>query len=347
MTIKRLGIFLDDLYFQHDNGFDHPESPDRLFVIWNMLQDTKLTEEVALLEPRDATKDQICLVHDASYFETIKSTSGRPRVFLDADTSTCPVSFAAAVRAAGGMLSAVDGILAGKIDIGFPLVRPPGHHAERNMAMGFCLFNNVAIGASYLIKSKRFNRVLIVDWDLHHGNGTQNMFYGSREVLYFSTHQYPHYPGTGSLDEVGVGEGAGYNINVPLPAGMGDSEYTKIFFEILGPVIEQFRPEFILVSTGFDTYSEDPLGGMKVTPYGFAQLTRFVKEAAEKHCNGNIVLILEGGYHLEGLWLSTKEVIEELIEKKRTSYPDIAMDTEADSVIAAVKRTHSGFWSFK
>jgi acetoin utilization deacetylase AcuC-like enzyme len=324
----------------------HPESQDRLLAIWDMLQETKLTEELEVLEPRDATKEEICLVHDPKYFDIIKSTSGKPRVFLDADTSTCPVSFDAAVRAAGGMLSAVDGILNKKIDMAFPLVRPPGHHAERNMAMGFCLFNNVAIGASYIIKSRNFKRVLIVDWDLHHGNGTQNMFYGSREVLYFSTHQYPHYPGTGSLKEVGMGDGAGYNINVPLPGGMGDTEYTKIFFEVLGPVIGQYRPEFILVSAGFDAYFEDPLGGMNITPKGFAQMARFLKEAAQTHSGGNIIFILEGGYSLEGLWLSAREVIEELIEKKKTAYPATDLKTSADSIIADVKSTHSQYWEF-
>ncbi len=324
----------------------HPESQDRLLAIWDMLQETKLIEELDVLEARDATREEVCLVHDPKYFDIIKSTSGKPRVFLDADTSTCPVSFAAAVRAAGGMLSAVDAVLKKKIDVGFPLVRPPGHHAEKNMAMGFCLFNNVAIGASYVIRTQNIKRVLIVDWDLHHGNGTQNMFYHSREVLYFSTHQYPHYPGTGSVKEVGIGEGTGYNINVPLPAGMGDTEYMKVFFEILQPVIAQFRPEFILVSAGFDPYWGDPLGGMDITPKGFAQMTRYLKESAELHSSGNIIFILEGGYNLEGLWLSTKEVVEELVEKKKTSYSPTDVNTGADSIIADVKSTQSQYWKF-
>lgn len=324
----------------------HPESQHRLLAIWDMLQETKLIEDLSVLEPRDATKEEICLVHDPKYFDIIRSTSGKPRVYLDSDTSTCPVSFAAAVRAAGGMLSSIDRILNNDIDVAFPLVRPPGHHAESNMAMGFCLFNNVAIGASYIIRTRNFKRVLIVDWDLHHGNGTQNMFYGSREVLYFSTHQYPHYPGTGSIKEVGIANGAGYNINVPLPGGMGDTEYMKIFFEVLGPIIEQFRPEFILVSAGFDTYFEDPLGGMNITPTGFAQMTRFLKEAAQTHSGGNLIFILEGGYSLEGLWLSTRAVIDELLEKSKTDYPPADLKTSADSIIAVVKGTQSPYWKF-
>jgi len=344
--MKKVGVLLDKLYFDHDNGMGHPESQHRLLAILDMLKETKLFDEVYRLQPRDATMEEICLVHDPNYYDVIKSTRGKPRVFLDADTTTCPISFDAAVRAVGGVLSAIDGVVNNEVNTAFPLVRPPGHHAERDRAMGFCLFNNVAIGAAYIIKSFDFKRVLIIDWDLHHGNGTQNMFYDSSEILYFSTHQYPYYPGTGSASEVGVGSGEGYNINVPLNAGMGDNEYVKIFFEILGPVIDQFNPEFILVSAGFDTYSGDPLGGMNVTPKGFAQLTRYLKEKAEKYCNGRIIYILEGGYDLDGLSLSVKEVVEEILEKKKTDYADIHDNTEADHIIKGIIKIQEQFWKF-
>ncbi len=344
--MKRLGIVLDKLYFDHDNGMGHPESQERLFAIVDMLRETKLLEEVVRIEPRNATKDEITLVHDPKYFDLIQSTKGKLRVFLDADTSTCPVSFDAAVRAAGGMVVAIDSVLKREVDMAFPIVRPPGHHAEKDRAMGFCLFNNVAIGAAYANKFKGTNRILIADWDLHHGNGTQNMFYNSSEVLYFSTHQYPYYPGTGGATEIGSESGTGYTINVPLSPGMGDKEYMKIFFRILKPVIEQYRPELILVSAGFDTYFEDPLGGMKVTPRGFAQMTRFLKEMAKEHSGGKIVFILEGGYNLDGLWESTKAVIDELLEKTQTDYGDLNAETKADSVIANVKRVQSQFWRF-
>jgi len=344
--MEKLGIVIDKLYVDHDNGMGHPESQERLLAIIDMLRHTKLWEEVERIEPRDATKDDITLVHDPKYYDFVLSTKGRPRVFLDPDTSTCPVSFDAAVRAAGGMLSAIESVLRGEVDTAFPLVRPPGHHAEKNRAMGFCLFNNVAVGAAYLLKSYQFNRILIVDWDLHHGNGTQNMFYHSSQVLYFSMHQYPYYPGTGGIKEIGTEGGAGYTINVPLPAGMGDREYMKIFSSILGPVIDQYKPEFILVSAGFDTYFEDPLGGMKVTPKGFARMTRFLREAAKKHCGGKIVYILEGGYNLDGLWLSTKEVIEELLGKKKTDYEDMSERTKADGIIESVKKVQSPYWEF-
>ncbi len=342
----RLAIVIDKLFADHDNGMGHPESQERILAIADMLRETKLLDELPNLEPRDATKDEITLVHDPEYYDKIASTRGKPRVFLDADTSTCPVSFNAALRAAGGVLQSIDFILDGLIDMSFPLVRPPGHHAERDRAMGFCLFNNVAVGASYLINKKGKERVLVVDWDIHHGNGTQNMFYDSPQVLYFSTHQYPYYPGTGGPGEVGADKGKGYNVNVPLQPGMGDREYVKIFTDILLPVIDQYRPEFLLVSAGFDTYYEDPLGGMKVTPEGFAMQARILKEQAEKYCDGNIIYLLEGGYNLEGLWLSVKEVIEELLGKKTTTY-DIGIEsTLADGVIDNVKKEYAQYWEF-
>lgn len=345
-SMKRLGILLDKLYFDHDNGSGHPESQERLFAIVDMLKGTKLFDEVVSIQPRDATKEEITLVHEPRYFDLIQSTRGKMRVFLDPDTSTCPVSFNAAVRAAGGMLSSIESVLKGEVDMAFPLVRPPGHHAEKNRAMGFCLFNNVAVGAAYANKFHGMDRILIVDWDLHHGNGTQNMFYDSPHVLYFSTHQYPYYPGTGRIEEVGIGNGMGYTINVPLSPEMGDKEYIKIFSQILKPVISQYKPQLLLVSAGFDTYFEDPLGGMKVTPGGFAQMTRFLKEMAEEHCGGKIILILEGGYNLDGLWESTKAVIEELLEKTQTDYGNLTEETKADLVIESVKKIHSEFWRF-
>lgn len=344
--MPKVGIVLDKLYVDHDNGMGHPETHERILAIVDMLNFTKLIDEVVKITPRDATKEEITLVHTAEHFDKMASTKGKPKVFLDADTSTCPVSFDAAVRASGGMLSAIDSILEGEVDRAMPLVRPPGHHAEADRAMGFCLFNHVAVGAAYLTRIKGLSRVLVVDWDLHHGNGTQHMFYDDPSVLYFSTHQHPFYPGTGSLNEKGSGEGEGYNINVPLPPGMGDSEYIKIFTEILAPVVEQFKPEFILVSAGFDTFLEDPLGGMKVTPEGFAKQTRFLTDLADKYCRGKVVFILEGGYNLDGLWISSKEVVEELLDKKKSDYSVLEDTAQVDSIIENVKKEYSKYWDF-
>lgn len=344
--MAKVGIVLDKLYVDHDNGMGHPESQERILAIVDMLKFTKLFDEVVRIEPRDATKEEITLVHTLKHYDNIASTKGRPKVFLDADTSTCPVSFDAALRAAGGMISAIDSVLSKEVDRAFPLVRPPGHHAEADRAMGFCLFNNVAVGAAYLTEVKGLERVLVIDWDIHHGNGTQHIFYDTSKVLYFSTHQYPFYPGTGAAEEVGSGEGKGYTVNVPMEPGMGDDEFIRIFEEILKPIIDQYKPEFILVSAGFDIYFEDPLGGMKVSPEGFAKLTRLLTDEADKICDGKIVFLLEGGYNLDGLWISTKEVIEELLDKKKTEYKLSVSETNADSLIDNIKKIYSDYWDF-
>ncbi len=344
--MKRVCVFLDKLFVDHNNGPGHPEAPERILTIVDSLKEHNLFDRLLRITPRNATKEEITLVHQPAHYYRIEATRGKPRVFLDADTSTCPVSFDAALKAAGATLQAADGVMKGEFDIGFPLVRPPGHHAESDRAMGFCLFNNVAIGAAYVLKNYDVRRVLIVDWDLHHGNGTQHIFNNSPHVLYFSTHQYPYYPGTGDATEVGFERGEGYTINVPLTPTMGDTEYIKIFSEILTPVIDQYRPQFIMVSAGFDTYVHDPLGGMNVTPKGFAQQTRFLKEKAEQYCTGRIVYVLEGGYNLDGLWLSTKTVFEELLELTRTDFGDLDAPTRADSVIDHVKSIQSKYWKF-
>lgn len=344
--MAKVGIVLDKLYVDHDNGPGHPETFERVLAIVDMLNFTKMMNEVVRIEPRDATREEITLVHTPEHYNKIASTKGKPRVFLDADTTTSAASFDAAVRAAGGTISAIDSVLKGEVDRAFPIVRPPGHHAEADRPMGFCLFNNVAVGAAYLTEVKGLERVLVIDWDVHHGNGTQHIFEDSSKVLYFSTHQFPFYPGTGAAEEIGTGEGKGYTINVPLEPEMGDNEFIKIFDEILSPVIEQYKPEFILVSAGFDIFFEDPLGGMKVTPEGFAKLTRQLCDQADKICNGNIIFLLEGGYNLDGLWISTKEMLEELLDKRRSDYSIGNAATKADEVIKNAKRIFSDYWAF-
>jgi len=344
--MAKVGIVLDKLYVDHDNGPGHPETFERVLAIVDMLKFTKMFDEVVRIEPRDATKEEITLVHTPEHFDKIASTKGKHRVFLDADTTTCAVSFDAALRAAGGTISAIDSVLSGEVDRAFPIVRPPGHHAEADRPMGFCLFNNVAVGAAYLTQVKGLDRVLVIDWDVHHGNGTQHIFEDSSKVLYFSTHQFPFYPGTGAAEEVGVGEGKGYTVNVPMEPEMGDNEFIKIFDEILKPVIDQYKPQFILVSAGFDIFFEDPLGGMKVTPEGFAKLTRQLTDQADRICDGNIIFLLEGGYNLDGLWISTKEMLEELLDKKHSDYNIGDSQTKADDLIKNIKKVYSDYWKF-
>ena len=279
----KTGIVMDWKYMEHDMGSFHVESPKRIEVIYRMIE-KDISFPYMTVEPRSATESEIEMVHTSSYIQTIKQTAGKDRVVLDPDTSTSAHSYEVALLAAGGLLKAAELIVKDEIQNGFAIVRPPGHHAEASRAMGFCLFNNVAIGAEYLLQKHGLKRILIVDWDLHHGNGTHNSFYDRNDVLYFSTHQYPHYPGTGRWDEVGRGAGEGFTVNVPLSFGVADEGFLHILKEILSPVAEQYKPEFILVSAGFDIYKDDPLGGMLVSGPGFGAMTSVLMDLAHRHC---------------------------------------------------------------
>ena len=310
---SRTGVVCHDLYKQHLAGLPHVESPQRLQVIYDMLDATDMAGKFVSISPRPATHDELAWVHSHSHIERVAGTDGRFHVSLDPDTQTTPLSYQAAKLAAGGLFSLVDNIFDGTVKNGFALVRPPGHHAERDRAMGFCLFNNVALGARYAMNTYGVRKILIVDWDLHHGNATQNTFYTDPDVLYFSTHQYPYYPGSGGLTEVGQGEGRGFTVNVPLRTGYGDADFFRIFKQILYPIAGAFKPELIFVSAGFDTYVGDPLGGMKVTPQGYAAMTRLIMDLAGTYASERVAITLEGGYHLTGLRESVKAVLMELV----------------------------------
>lgn len=314
MTLST-GIVVHDLYKQHLARSRHIESPQRLEAIYDMLDEDDILQKIVVVPPRPAEQDELALVHDIAYIERIAHTDGCPHVLLDPDTQTTPLSYQAAILAAGGLFSLIDKIIDGTIKNGFALVRPPGHHAEKDRAKGFCLFNNVALGARYAMKRHSINKILIVDWDLHHGNGTQNAFCSDPDVLYFSTHQYPCYPGSGSIAEVGKAEGKGFTVNVPLDPGQGDGEFFKIFDRVLSPIVRDFKPELILVSAGFDIYINDPLGSMRVTPQGFAALTRVLMQLAEETAKERLAMVLEGGYDLAGLRDSVKAVLKELTEE--------------------------------
>lgn len=346
MTLLRTGIVRHETYKEHLAGYHHVESPKRLEVIYSMLDEADMAGKFEEISPRSATVDELCWVHDKSYVKRVAQTDGKPYVSLDPDTQTTSQSYEAARLAVGGLLSLTDKIFDGTVQNGFALVRPPGHHAERHRAMGFCLFNNVAYGALYAQKIHGAERVLVVDWDLHHGNATQNRFYENPNVLYFSTHQYPHYPGSGALQEVGRGEGSGYTVNVPLRSGHGDGDFYQIFKGILGPISDVFKPDFILVSAGFDTYCEDPLGGMRVTPKGYAALTRIMMDLAHTHCSGKLAFTLEGGYHLAGLRESVKAVLKELSGDSMLTDEDMASldGTDPPLVIKEVIAVQKKYW---
>jgi acetoin utilization deacetylase AcuC-like enzyme len=345
----KTGIVKDDRYMDHVADGYHPESHQRLEVLYQMLKEPAMKGNYAEVPPRLATQEELELIHMPNYIRLVASTAGRSMSMLDPDTYACAKSYETARLAAGGTLAAVDKVLSGEVNNAFAMIRPPGHHAETNRAMGFCLFNNVAIAASYAITAHNLKRVLIIDWDLHHGNGTQHSFYERADVLYFSTHQYPYYPGTGFFSETGGGAGKGFTVNVPLNPGPGDAEYFLIFEEILEPIAVEFKPDIILVSAGFDIYYRDPLGGMQVTPQGFANLAKIILEFAQETCKGRVVFALEGGYHLEGLRDSAREVLKtmrgEILAQGRDEEVRKQVDHRLiDPVIKRVKETQKAYW---
>jgi acetoin utilization deacetylase AcuC-like enzyme len=277
------------------------------------LKDSGLYSKLIKLSPNPVTSEWLTMVHSPEYIQRVKRSCQVNTGYLDSmDVPISKESYDAALMAAGGVLSAIDAVVEKKVTNAFCAVRPPGHHALNDKSMGFCIFNNVAIGAKYIQKKHNLSDILIVDWDVHHGNGTQATFYEDPSVLYFSTHQYPFYPGTGSEMETGGGEGINYTINVPLPIGSGDDDYLSAFKEKLEPAALAFSPDFVLISAGFDAHKDDLLGGMKVTAEGFAQLTQIVKDISEKCCEGRLVSVLEGGYGLDGLAASVEAHIQVL-----------------------------------
>jgi acetoin utilization deacetylase AcuC-like enzyme len=309
--MHKTAIVTDRRYLKHFAGRSHPERPERIQVMIEMAESLK-RDHLLHRNPREATLEEIALCHRPEYIDLVERSSHLNRFDFDPDTHTSPDSYQTALLAAGGVLTAVEAVLDGEAENAFALVRPPGHHALANRAMGFCFFNNVAIAAEWLIRKKGLRRVMVIDWDLHHGNGTQDIFYDSAEVLYASTHQYPHYPGTGSMQEVGAGEGLGFTVNAPMPAEFGDSEYLRVFDELIVPIGRAFKPQFILVSAGFDCHWRDPMGDMQVTEDGFTQMMRRIKRLAAECCESKIVAALEGGYNLEAIASSGAVVIDEL-----------------------------------
>ena len=310
----KTGLVYHPAYLDHDMGAGHPESPNRLLAIMQQLERSGTAAQIKRIEPRRAEDEWITEIHSRSYVAALnKHQPASGRVALDPDTSMSPGSLPAAYLAAGGALAAVDAIMRGEVEHAFCAVRPPGHHAESGRAMGFCLFNNVAIAARYAQKQYGLGRVLIVDWDVHHGNGTQHTFEEDPSILFFSTHQYPHYPGTGGSTEQGTGAGEGFTINVPMQAGDGDDEYHEAFVDVLLPAAETFKPEFVIISAGFDAHRDDPLASMGLTEAGYTDLTGIVAGIAKRHAKGRLLSSLEGGYNLTALAGSVDAHIKALV----------------------------------
>jgi acetoin utilization deacetylase AcuC-like enzyme len=337
------GVVFDHRFADHAMGPGHVESPERVRVLNRMLEE-EAPGRFVRIEPRPATDDELGWIHERGYIDFLRATAGRDEVFLDADTSAGPRTFETALLAAGGFLRAIDAVMEGRVGSAFALVRPPGHHAEASRAMGFCFFNNVAVGAEHLIRRHGLRRILVVDWDLHHGNGTQHAFYSRRDVLYFSTHQVPLYPGTGAVRETGHGPGIGYNLNVPLTAGKGDADFLHVFRQLLGPVSAQFRPEFILVSAGFDIAAGDPLGGMAVSREGFGLLTDALLGMAAESAAGRIVFVLEGGYDLPALRNGVREVLDRL-SRPAAPLSDPAVSEETRRELDPCFQVFRSYWN--
>ncbi len=307
------GLVADPALNRHDLGPSHPESPARITALLHRLESTNLLAQLHHLPSRSATDEELALAHTRPYIELVEREVAQGRSQLSTgDTDICEHSAAAARLAVGSVLQAVDAVFAGEVTNAFCIVRPPGHHATADRGMGFCLFNNVAVAARYA--QHRFNaqRILIADWDVHHGNGTQDIFYRDGSVLFFSTHQSPWYPGTGSASEQGEGAGAGKTLNCPLPAGSGRDEIVGAFETILLPAAQAFEPDLILLSAGFDSRVGDPLGQFRLTDEDFADLTRLMTGLAHRYCGNKLVSVLEGGYHLEGLALAAEAHVRAL-----------------------------------
>jgi acetoin utilization deacetylase AcuC-like enzyme len=316
----KVGLVYDPIYLTHDTGA-HVEVAHRLLAIMAQLERSGLRQKLVAIPPRAASPQEIGLVHCPNYITAIESRAHQGGGWLDPDTVLSPRSYDAAVWAAGGVLSATDAVMTHQVEAAFALVRPPGHHALPQKAMGFCLFNNVAIAARYALARYRLNRVAIIDFDVHHGNGTNDAFYTDPEVLYISTHQFPCYPGSGQVDEVGAGPGEGTTVNIPMPIGCGDNEYLAVFQEIIAPLVRRFRPELFLVSAGYDSHWADALSLMQVSTTGFAGITRIIKGLVEELCPGRLVLSLEGGYHLHALATSVNATFNVLLDNPDTQDP--------------------------
>jgi len=325
-------ITTDRRLLAHDPGQGHPESPARLAAVLADLERAP-PAGVVLEAPRPATEAEIEAVHSRPYRTSLQALAGR-RARLDQDTAMSEGSWDAACLAAGAAVGAVEGVWSGRVQNAFALVRPPGHHAEPARAMGFCLLNNAAIAAEAARRAGAA-RVLILDWDVHHGNGTQNIFAARPDVLYASVHQYPFYPGTGANDEVGSGAGKGFTVNCGLPGGQDDADYGVVFHDLLLPAARAFAPDLVIVSAGFDPHERDPLADMQVTDRGFAAMCSAVAELADGACGGKLVLLLEGGYDLEALATSVRACLE-VLGGRRESFPSGA-GTVAPRAVAATR----------
>ena len=338
---RRVGVVRDPRYREHRAPEGHPERPARLAAVDEAID--RCVGSLSHLAPRHATDEEILRIHERAHLQSIAAAVSQAPTQLDPDTYVSPRSLEIARLAAGGSIELARAVVRGELCAGLAAVRPPGHHAETHRAMGFCLFNNAAIAAAALRAEERVERILILDWDVHHGNGTQQCFEEDPNLLYFSTHQYPFYPGTGRFDEAGSGPGEGSTVNVPLPAGCNDEVYLGVVQRILVPLARAFRPEVLLVSAGFDAHRDDPLGGMRITGEGFAAMAAIVRSLADQVCGGRLAYLLEGGYSRSGLREGTAAVLDTALPAEPPSLPPPVQAPEGsllERVVEAVISVH-------
>jgi acetoin utilization deacetylase AcuC-like enzyme len=342
MAARRATAVVEDpRYRAHRGPGGHPERPERLSAVERAI--AARAGELARIPARPATAEEVLRVHSREHLACVAEAARQAPSQLDPDTYLAPESYEVALLAAGASVELALRVARGEFRCGLAALRPPGHHAESGRAMGFCLFNNAAIAARALRAEAGVERVLILDWDVHHGNGTQHVFEDDPDVLYASTHQFPYYPGSGAAHEAGRGKGLGATLNIPLPAGCGDAEYTGVFQRLLVPVVQDFRPELVLVSCGFDAHADDPLSAMNLSEAGFGALARIARALADDLCGGRVVLLLEGGYALSGLEQGTRAVLDAFVPETPAPPPPalpLAPGSRLAQVVERVAAVH-------
>lgn len=340
--MSKVSVVKDKTYLNHKPGHTHPEHPHRLRSIYKMLE-KDFADSVRFIEPEMASLDQLELVHTSTYIKKVLKTSEHNYTSLAPDTPASAMTFKTACSAVGGCLKGLRTLVSGKSNICFSLIRPPGHHALPDRAGGFCIFNNVGITARYAIRKYKMRRILIIDWDVHHGNGVNDLFYDCKEVFYMSTHDKFLYPYTGDWEENGRGEGEGYTINIPVPREFHDDDLFSLYRKISDPLIERFRPQLILVCAGFDAHRNDPIGRSQITEKGFGRLTRLFLDLREKVDCPPVLFVLEGGYDFRSLTASVKEVLNAMTENNHCDALPETTSSYAESLLEKAHHIHSKF----